>query len=65
MHEIKQVNGSGHWSMTVVGDEVMMCEMNNEGTIMVYDRELKYVRCIELHDWGEYTGMTTDSHAGP
>ena len=48
--------------MTVVGDEVMMCEMNNKGTIMVYDRELKYVRRIELHDRGEFTGMSTDSH---
>ena len=55
VHEVKQVTGSGHWSMTVVGDEVMMCEMNNE---MVYDRELKYVRCIELHDRGEFTGMS-------
>ena len=62
VHEVKQVTGSGHWSVTVVGDEVMMCEMNNEGTIMVYDRELKYVRRIELHDPGEFTGMSTDIH---
>ena len=50
MYEVKQVKGPGHIGMTVVGDEVMMCERDNKGTIMVYDRELKYVRRIK-HKW--------------
>ncbi len=47
MHEVQQVEGPGYWGVAVVGDEVMVCECNNRGTILVYDREVKYVRCIE------------------
>ena len=32
--------------MAVVRHEVMVCECDNEGTIMVHDRELKYERPI-------------------
>ena len=48
--------------MTIVGDEVMLCECNNEGTIMVYDRELKYVRCIEHGGMGIFWGVCADNH---
>ena len=33
MHEVKIVKDRGHRGVAVVGDEVMMCEVNNTGTI--------------------------------
>ena len=44
--KVQQVKGPGYIDIVVVGDEVMVAEKNNEGQIMVYDRELKYVRQI-------------------
>ena len=62
VYEVKQVKGSGYRGVTVVGDEVMLCGCNNKGTIMVYDRELKYVRRIEHSDLGEFRGVSADNH---
>ena len=62
VHEIKQVKGPGHWGVTLVGDEVMLCEHHNKGTIMVYNRELKYVRRIEHGDMGTFWGVSTDNN---
>ena len=61
VHEVKQVKGPGHWGVAVVGDEVMLCERDNEGTIMMYDRELKYVRRVE-HGLGIFKGVSADNH---
>ena len=46
VREVQQVKGPGYLDIAVVGDEVMVTECNNEGLIMVYDRELNYVRQI-------------------
>ena len=46
VREVQQVKGTGYRDIAVVGDEVMVTEYNNEGQIMVYDRELNYVRQI-------------------
>ena len=63
VHEVKQVESRGYYmGVAVVGDEVMLCERNNEGTIMVYDRELKYVRRIEHSDLGEFRCVSVDNH---
>ena len=62
MHEVKQVKGPGYRGMAVFGDEVMLCERNNKGTIMVYDRQLKYVRRIEHSGLGESRGVSADKH---
>ena len=62
VHEVEQVEGPGHWGVTVVGDQVMLCERNSKGTIMVYDRELKYVRRIEHGGMGEFRGVSADQH---
>ena len=62
VHAVKQVKGPGHYGVTVIGDEVMLCERNNKGTIMVYDRELKYVRRVEHSDMGEFRGVSADNH---
>ena len=62
VHEVKQVKDPGHWGVAVVGDEVILCERDNEGTIMVYDRELKYVRRIEHDGMGVFKGVSADNH---
>ena len=62
VHEVKQVEGPGHWGVAVVGDDVMLCEHYNECTIMVYDRELQYVRRVKHSDLGEFWGISADNH---
>ena len=44
--KVQQVKGPGYLDIAVVEDEVMVTEFSNEGQIMVYDRELNYVRQI-------------------
>ena len=46
VREVQQVKCPGYYNIAVVGDEVMVTEHYNEGQIMVYDRELNYVRQI-------------------
>ena len=46
VHTVNHVKGPGFRGVAVVGDEVMVTECGNEGRIIVYDRELKYVRQI-------------------
>ena len=58
----KEVQGSGHRGVAVVGDEVMVCERGNKGTIMVYDRELEYMRQITGRDMGTFYDLSPDSH---
>ena len=62
LHQVKQVQGPGHCGVAVVGDEVMVCERGNEGTIMVYDRELKYVRQITGRGMGRFFDLSSDNH---
>ena len=62
VYEVKQVKGPGHTGVAIVGDEVMLCECNSKDTIMVYDRELKYVRHIEHGDMGTFRGVSADNH---
>ena len=65
VHEVKQVQGPGHYEVAVVGDEVMLCERCNKGTIMVYDRELKYVRRVERVEHSGlrlFKGVSADKH---
>ena len=62
VHEVKQVKGPGHYGVAVVGDEVMLCELDNEGTIMMYDRELKYVRRVQHSGLGRFKGVSADNH---
>ena len=61
VHKVEQVQDPGHWCVAVVGDEVMVCERGNKGTIMVYDRELKYVRQIAGRGTGEFYDIFPDS----
>ena len=52
----------GQRGLAVVGEEVMVCVMDNRGTIMVYDKELNYARRIEHRDMGYFWAISADSH---
>ena len=61
-YKVQQVKGPGHCGVAVVGDEVMVTECGNGGRIMVYDRELKYVRQIVGPDKSSFYFLSSDSH---
>ncbi len=63
VYEVQQVAGPGHRGVAVVGDEVMLCEHNNEGTIMIYDKELKYKRRIQQDGAGKFRYLSADFHS--
>ena len=54
VQEVKHVKERRR-GLAVVGEEVMVCVIDNRGTIMVYNKELNYVRSIE-HRYGLFTG---------
>ena len=62
VHTVQQVEGPGHKDVAVVGDEVMVTECGNECVIMVYDRELNYVRQIVGANNNSLRGLCPDSH---
>ena len=62
VHKVKQIEGPGHNDVAVVGDEVMVTECGNKGVIMVYSRELKYVRQIVGVNNNPLCGLCPDSH---
>ena len=59
---VELVKGPGHVDVAVVGDEVMVTERGNKGVIMVYDRELKYVRQIVGVNNNMLYGQCPDNH---
>ena len=59
-YEVHQDKGSGHFRVAVVRNEVMMCGRFNKGIIMIYDRQLKYVRRIEHAHLGEFVSVSSD-----
>ena len=63
VYEVQQVEGPGHWGVAVVGDEVMLCKYGSKGTIMIYNRELEYVRRIVHEDMGQFLKLSSDSHS--
>ena len=62
VHRVQQIESPGHIAVAVVGDEVMVTECNNYGVIMVYDRELKYLRQIVGVNNNTMYGLCPDSH---
>ncbi len=59
VQEVKQHQGCGHYDIIVVGEKVLVTELNNIGQITVYDRDLNFVRHFSI------TGMTTLRHMIP
>ena len=61
VQEVKHVK-KGQRGLAVVGEEVMVCGKDNRGTIMVYNKELNYMRRIEHRDMGYFWAISADSH---
>ena len=61
VYEVQQMNVRGHRGVSIVGDEVMLCDYSSGG-IMIYNRELKYMRRIVHEDMGQLTNLSSDSH---
>ena len=61
VQEVKHVN-AGQRGLAVVGEEVMVCVVDNRDTIIVYDKELNYARHIEHRDMGYFYAISADSH---
>ena len=61
VQEVKHVK-KGQRGLAVVGEEVMVCVKDDRGSIMVYDKELNYVRRIEHRDMGYFWAISADSH---
>ena len=61
VHDINQAKGEGHRGMAIVGEEVLACAAGVDGTILVYDRNLQYVREIQHNGGGEFYDISADS----
>ena len=61
VHDINQEKGEGHRGMAIVGEEVLACAAGVDGTILVYDRNLQYVREIQHNGGGEFYDISADS----
>ena len=62
VREVQQVKGPGYLGIAVVGDEVMVTEKNNRGQIVVYDREVNYVRLISSRNKTRIRHLHPDRH---
>ena len=60
VHEVKVNKGSGRSALSIINNELLISEVSSRGTIMVYDRELKYVRCIQHKDMGQVMDISAD-----
>ena len=63
--QVVNTSGSRYRGVKVVGDEVMVCNLND--CVMVYTKELKYVRKIGSHgdgpgQFGRILGVSSDEH---
>ena len=62
VHEVQQLKGPGHYGVAVVRDEVMVTERNNASTIMIYDKQFKYVRRIQQAGDRAYHRLSVNTH---
>ena len=58
---VKQLKGPGHYGVAAIGDELMVCECDSKGTIVVYDFQLNFLRSIEHADIGKIYNISSDS----
>ena len=60
--DTKQERGEGHIGVVVVGKEVLACAAGVDATILVYDRNLEYVRELwHTEDGGWFYDISADS----
>ncbi len=58
--DIQQVTGAGFYGVTVVEDEVIMCERSNSG-LVVCNRDLQYIRSIKNDIMGQLLDVAADN----
>ena len=62
VHQVKMEKGDGRNALCIVKNNLLISERGFDGAIMVYDRELNYVRCIQHKDMGAICGISADVH---
>ena len=62
VHEVKLERGSGRCALFISKNELLIAEVNHKGTVMVYDKELKYTRRIQYKDMGVAGDISDDVH---
>ena len=62
VHQVKLEKGTGRMALCIVKNNLLISERGFDGAIMVYDRELNYVRCIQHKDMGAICGISADVH---
>ena len=62
VEKVQVDTSSVNMGVAVVGDEVMVCDACTGGTIVVYDRELNYLRRITVENAGVFRDISADSH---
>ena len=62
VHQVKLEQGVGRMALCIVKNNLLISERRFDGAIMVYDRELNYVRCIQHKGMGAVYGISADVH---
>ena len=62
VHQVKMEQGVGRTALCIVKNNLLISERGFDGAIMVYDRELNYVRCIQHKGMGSICGISADVH---
>ena len=62
VHQVKLEKGVGRRTLCIVKNNLLISERGYSGAIMVYDRELNYVRCIQYKGMGAAWDISADVH---
>ena len=60
VHQVKLEKGDRRLALCIVKNNLLISERGFDGAIMVYDRELNYVRCIQHKGMGAVMGISAD-----
>ena len=59
---VEVCDNSCYLGVTLLGEEVMLCDCHMDGTIVVYDRDLNYLRKITEENMGDVRDISADFH---
>ena len=62
VHQVKMEKDKGRMALCIVKNNLLISERGFDGAIMVYDRELNYVRCIQHQGMGAVWNISADVH---
>ena len=62
VHQVKLEKGDERMALCIVKNNLLISEQGFDGAIMVYDRELNYVRCIQHKGMGAVWDISADIH---